>query len=690
MSTLRIARPALALLTGAAVAAQLLTGVPAASADTPADTAPVSVTVNTRAGLATASDTAVGANHAIWDSNLGTNETADLLKAAGVKMLRYPGGSYADIYHWKTHTAPGGYVAPGTDFDTFMSGAKRTGAQPIIIANYGTGSAQEAADWVEYANVTKKYGVKYWEIGNENYGNGHYGADWEADDHADKSPAEYARNVVAYSDAMKAVDPTIKIGAVLTAPANWPDGIVAAGDQATWNDTVLSIAASKIDFVILHWYPPHNDVADVLTKTAHIPDMIHLVRGQIAKHAGARAADIGIAMTEINSGIAYNTQPAALFAADAYAGLMEQGVFTVDWWNVHNGIGTISTVAGHTDYGDFGMLSSAGCTGDVCEPPFNTPFAPYHAISMVSAFARPGDRFVRAATDEPLVAAHAVRRTNGDLAVLLINRDPDGEHQVKIGYDGFTPAAEAPTVQTLTNGATSVSTGHGGTATTQTLPPYSLTTLVLNPAAATTGAPAAPGQPTASDVTDKTATISWPVAAPGASPVAKYEIHRQKGAVTEQLGETPGTSLTVRNLVPGTRYTVNVIARDTAGRVSWASPPLTFTTGTPAKSSCSVRLRDTNDWGNGYVGSVDITNTGTAAVDGWTLHFTWPTAWQSVSSGWSGNWTQNGTSVTVTSTPDNGKLAPGASTSVGFVGAYSGPNVLPAAFTLNGALCTAE
>ena len=106
--------------------------------------------------------------------------------------MRYPGGSYADIYHWRDNTAPGGYVAPDTDFDHFMAGVQRAGAQAMVIANYGTGTPQEAADWVRYANVTKGYGVKYWEIGNELYGNGHYGATWEADNHADKSPAEYA------------------------------------------------------------------------------------------------------------------------------------------------------------------------------------------------------------------------------------------------------------------------------------------------------------------------------------------------------------------------------------------------------------------------------------------------------------------------------------------------------------------
>ena len=58
-------------------------------------------------------DTALGVNDAIWDAELGTTAVSDLLKDAGVQMLRYPGGSYADIYHWRDHTAPGGYVAPG-------------------------------------------------------------------------------------------------------------------------------------------------------------------------------------------------------------------------------------------------------------------------------------------------------------------------------------------------------------------------------------------------------------------------------------------------------------------------------------------------------------------------------------------------------------------------------------------------
>ena len=662
---------------GAALLAATALAAPQAS-NAYAATTPTTVTVNARAGLATVPATALGVNDAIWDTTLGTDAVADLLGSAGVKMIRYPGGSYADIYHWETHTAPGGYVAPNTDFDTFLASARRTGAEPMIIANYGTGSPDEAAGWVRYANVTKGYGAKYWTIGNENYGNGHYGSDWEADDHADKSPTQYAAEVIAYADAMKAVDPTIKVGAVLTMPANWPDGLTGSGDAGTWNQVVLQQAGPHIDFVDVHWYPGGGSAAEAIGKTQYLDDSIYLLRQQIDKYAGANAGKIGISLTETNVGVGQNTQPGAIFLADAYSDLIANGVFTVQWWNVHNGISNVSTVAGQPDYNDFGLLSSGTCTADnsACEPPLNTPFAPYHALKLMSQFVQPGDQMVQAQTGDPLVTAHAARRPNGDLAVLLINKDPDAAHDVALDLRGYTASAAAPVAVTYANGDTGI---HAGSAST--LPAYSLTLVTLHPAASNAAAPQAPGTPTASAVTDRTATLSWPAV----GRATKYEVVRANGAIGEQLGETTGTSFTVRNLQPGKRYTVNVLARDNAGNLSWSSPPATFTTGAPATSTCTVRFTDTNDWGSGYVAQIDITNTGTAALNGWTLNFTWPTTWQSVSSGWSATWTQTGTDVRVTG--DGTLAANGGSTSVGFVGSYSGPDVLPTAYTLNGTLC---
>ncbi|GAB3434561.1 cellulose binding domain-containing protein [Actinophytocola sediminis] len=665
-----------ALLTLALAATTQVGGPPAAQAQ--ADT--VAVVVNARAGLERVDDLAIGVNHAIWDAELGTPAVADLMRDAGVAAMRYPGGSYSDIYHWRDHTAPGGYVAPNTDFDHFMAGVRRAGARPIVAANYGTGTPQEAADWVRYANVEHDYDVEYWEIGNELYGNGHYGAEWEADDHPDKSPAQYATLVRDYARAMKAVDPSIKVGAVLTAPGEWPDGITAAGDAGTWNQVVLATAGADIDFGIVHWYPTGETGPEVLGKTDRISHAISMVRAQARQYTGK---DIGIAMTELNTSYGRNTQPGALFAADAYATLIANGVFTTDWWNVHNGIERVTTIGGQPDFHDFGLLSSGTCTedGTACQPALNTPFAPYHALAMLSRFAGAGDQLVGASASDPLVRAHAARRADGGLRVLLINQDPAASKEITLDYAGYTPAAGA-TVLRYGNGDTGITTG-SGTAGTVTLPPYSLTTLVLRPSAPASQ-PATPARPAASGITDRAATITWPATTRG----VKYELHRQVGTTSQQWGETTGTTFTVTNLRPATDYTVNVLARDNAGRVSWASPPLSFRTTTPAASSCAVRLAETANWGNGFVADVTITNTGAQAIDTWTMTFTWPTGWQQADSGWNATWTQEGTDVTVTSIDGNHLLAPGASTTVGFVGAYQGPNVAPTAFSLNGTLCS--
>ncbi|NUR31120.1 MAG: alpha-L-arabinofuranosidase, partial [Catenulispora sp.] len=656
-----------------------------------ATAAHVDVTVNTLDGLGNVPATGYGLNSAIWDAQMNVPEVQGLLGQADIGMLRYPGGSYGDIYHWETHTAPGGYVAPGTDFDSFMGTVKKVGAQPILIANYGTGTPEEAAGWVRYANVTKGYGVKYWEIGNENYGNGYYGADWEADNHASKSPTTYAQNVVDYSKAMKAVDPTVKVGAVLTMSGNWPDGVVATGDSADWNRTVLSIAGPAVDFVIVHWYPTVSDgtAASMLNTPAMLPAELGQLRDEINRYGGPNASHLPVALTEMNGTIDQNTQPDALFGADAYFTALEHGVFTVDWWNTHNGVGTISTAPdGATDYGDGGLLSSGGCTGTVCEPPVNTPFPAYHAISMLSKAGRPGDQMVRAATNQQMVAAHAVKQANGNLAVMLVNKDPANAYTIDLHYNGYSPSSATPTVYTYGAEATSITSAAQGTSASQTLPPYSIETVILTPSGSPVSSLTAPGAPQASQITGSQATVSWTPSAGGA--VTRYEVYRQVGTVSELLGESTSTSVTLNNLVPGAGYTVNVLARDHDGRLSPASDPLTFTIGTPSNSTCTADYKMSGGWGSGYVASIDVTNTGPAAINGWTVDFAFPAAGESLNSGWNANWSNSGQHVVATSLAWNANLAPngGNSVSIGFVGNNTGAYPPPTAISLNGTVCT--
>ncbi|WP_344403356.1 cellulose-binding protein [Streptomyces longisporus] len=484
----------------AGAVAALLAGAGAGALALSADAAPaVAVTVDAGISLGTVPSSGVGLNTAVYDTYMNDASAASLMKAAGIRQLRYPGGSVADAYHWKTHTVTGGsWAAPGTDFDHFMATAKKVGAQPIITANYGSGSPQEAADWVKYANVDKGYGIKYWEIGNEVSGNGYYGSKWEVDNHADKSPREYAKNLLAYAKAMKAVDPKVRIGAVLNTPGSWPDGVKASGDAADWNNTVLSIAGKSVDFVIIHWYPGGSSTADLLKSPARIAGVTSAARSLINKYAGSHAASVKIAVTETSSAQSpsQTSQAAALFAPDTYMNWLEQGAVNVDWWDLHNGPGKPTTVHGETDYQDGGVLSVGSCSGGTCEPARETPFATYWGIRSLTALARPGDTMVKASSAGPSVAVHAVRTGNGGLNVMLINKNPQNTAQVSLSYTGYTPARGTVRTVSYTKGGTGLVTATRGTAAAQTLPPYSITTLQLRPASAASRAEAPSPAPT--------------------------------------------------------------------------------------------------------------------------------------------------------------------------------------------------
>ncbi len=622
-------------LVGLAVAAALVGGGALAATTLPASAASTAaVSVDANQTLATLPSTGVGTNVAVYDGNMNDAAVPGLLKNGGYGMVRYPGGSYADIYHWQNNTAEaGGYVAPNTNFDTFMGTMKAAGTQPIVIVNYGSGTPQEAADWVRYANVTKGYGVKYWEVGNEIYGNGEYGSSWEHDTHASHSATTYANNLVQYISAMKAVDPTIRIGAVLTTPGNWPDGLVGPGDSMDWNHTVLSTAGPKIDFGIVHWYPGGSSEADMLTKPqAQIAGITSGVRSLVNQYAGANAANVGIAVTEVNGDKYRDTMPDALFAPDAYLTFMEHGAFTMDWWALHNGTdcSQVTTVDGAQDENDYGVLSS----GASCEPALDTPFPPYYGAAMVGRLGSAGDRLVSASSSTSLVSAHAVKRANGDVSVMLINKDPNNDATVSLSYSGYTPAPGAPTVYRYLKNGSSIASTSAGTATSQTVPAYSIVVVQLH-AGTGTGSP------------------------------------------------TPSPSRTSTSPSPSTSPSSTTSPSPTTSPSRTTSPTPTGTGG----GGCRVGYSK-SEWQGGVVVNLTLTNTGSAPINGWTLTFGFPGDTR-VSNAWSATVTQNGSAVTATNVSYNAAIGPGGNVTFGFQGTWTSNDASPTGFTLNGAGCAA-
>ncbi|WP_329225809.1 cellulase family glycosylhydrolase [Streptomyces canus] len=200
-----------------------------------------------------------------------------------------------------------------------------------------------------------------------------------------------------------------------------------------------------------------------------------------------------------------------------------------------------------------------------------------------------------------------------------------------------------------------------------------------------TQAPTAPGAPTASAVTATSANLSWTASTDNVG-VAGYDVVRVGGGTEAKVAASTANSVTVTGLTANTAYSFAVYARDAAGNRSARSAAVSVTTADTPAGSCSVGYRVVGEWQGGFQGEIAIRNTGTSAVSGWNLAFTFANG-QTVSNMWGGTAAQSGGSVTVTPASYTQTIPAGGSVTVGFIGSKGATNAAPTAFTLNGAAC---
>lgn len=117
-----------------------------------------------------------------------------------------------------------------------------------------------------------------------------------------------------------------------------------------------------------------------------------------------------------------------------------------------------------------------------------------------------------------------------------------------------------------------------------------------------------------------------------------------------------------------------------------SSPPPPTTTPPPSSGACQVSVR-VNAWNNGLTEDITITNTGSSALNGWSLVFTLPSG-QNIISGWNASYSPSSGQVTARNMSYNANIPPNGSVSVGFQATHSGNTAAPASFALNGATCT--
>jgi hypothetical protein len=501
-----------AAATAVALAATALLSTSAAPTANAAIT-PTVVTIDANHVLATVGGDAVGVNDWGTDSNLHAPGSSALLAQDGVRVRELNAGPFDDVYRWQTNTYDSNPISdplePGTpvSWQSWVREAQRSGSQMMVHVNYGSTATdgpggtdigpQQAAAWVRQANIVDHDHIKYWAVGEEVWDNGFYSSiglkQHEPDNHADKSPAAYGRNVVAFAKAMKAVDPSIKIGVELS-----PFGTVGPGgiQLPDWNDPVLAAAGGSIDFVDVHSYDygPGDD-ASVLASTARIAGTMRTVRGQINASAGPRAGQIQFFVGETNiapqdPGVQSHTMVSALYSADDIVTWLEQGASMVDWFDARHPAFADTTTSPDdptgTGYGTWGMLSDGptSCATNAvgqpaCEPALNTKFPAYYGYGMATRLAVPGAKLVATSGAAAPIVSHAALRPDGSLVVLLENEDPAAAHDVALSFLGYRPL---PVGIGYSYGQNSSGVAvHAGAASTVSLPPYSMTELVLFP-----------------------------------------------------------------------------------------------------------------------------------------------------------------------------------------------------------------
>lgn len=189
-------------------------------------------------------------------------DVIDCVKDMVAPIVRWPGGCFADIYRWEDGIGPqtsrpvrrnwywSGIESNQFGTDEFLSWCRQTGASPYINVNMGTGTLDEAIRWLDYCNgveptteVMKRaanghpeaYGVKYWGIGNETWG------EWEPG-HSDAQT--YANRLREWAQFFRKVDKDVRLLGVGSAQANDPN----------WDLTVLKTAGHLIDYLTIHIY----------------------------------------------------------------------------------------------------------------------------------------------------------------------------------------------------------------------------------------------------------------------------------------------------------------------------------------------------------------------------------------------------------------------------------------------------
>lgn len=341
-----------------------------------------------------------------------------MLRALRPGVLRWPAGHRSQEYVWERGGAgqSGDWTLTAAHVDAFVALAKSVGAEPLIALNVKRSTAAAMADLVHYLDVEKKYGVRWFLVGNEP----------DLTDGIIGSPEAYAAKLVEWGNAVRAVDPKARLIApeLLTgAHVNGVNGTV------NWLSPVLSAAGGFVDGVSWHYYP--LDSAQANPSSSAIMSVPHLFQETAPDWPPASIAyadEVMPALAATGKGVwitefAEDPGPAAglgisetvagaLWVGDAFGRYAEYAPEAIIRWVFKSGEHAYAILG----------------EGDVPKPAYGAHWL--YARHM-------GDRYVKSTSSEKTaVAAHAALRGDDRLSVMLVNKTT-APKKVHVAIDGF-------------------------------------------------------------------------------------------------------------------------------------------------------------------------------------------------------------------------------------------------------------
>jgi arylsulfatase A-like enzyme/alpha-L-arabinofuranosidase len=364
-----------------------------------------------------------------------------LYQKAGMGSLRFPAGSGSNLYFWDGNIPSefeieingiDGTKSNGMTPELFAQFKNDAGAEATIVVNYfyarygktaeGTRDArvQQAADYaagfVRKMNVDLGVNVKYWEIGNECYGPWEEGYDVNGSIVTGK---EYGEDFCVFAEAMKAVDPTIKVGVVVTR------------EDDEWNSGVLPEVKDHADFLVVHNYftsVKDATAANVLGSIGQVESVHTTLMNCVEKYTGKARDYYPVALTEFNSRGPVNcTMVNGLFVSQVLGEVIKNGYGMADLW-------VSEWNWSETDQESKGFL--ARNDPDQADYTPRQSYMAYHFYEKCF-----GDQMVEASSNNEKVKVYASTFSSGEIGLVVVNTS-DSDQSVSIDVSASSNAAD--------------------------------------------------------------------------------------------------------------------------------------------------------------------------------------------------------------------------------------------------------